>query len=268
LISSANDGGDVPILAKLERSQALANLEEIVDVSDGVMVARGDLGLEMPLERVPRAQKEITRSARQHAKPVVVATQVLESMTVEARPTRAEVSDAANAVEDGVDAIMLAGETAVGAFPARAVQTLDAIIRDAESNPASSPVVTRATGAGGAHAWALCEAAVTLAERAEARAIIAVTRGGRTARRLSALRPSVPVLAVTNRHQTARQLALYWGVTALCLDLGEDVESAGYSVGPQLVSRGLVSPGAAAVFVRINPDLNRMDANYLKVVRL
>ena len=113
--------------------KAIENLDEILDVSDAVMVARGDLGLEMPLERVPRAQKEITWQARARRVPVILATQVLESMTTEGRPTRAEVSDAANAVDDGVDAIMLAGETASGAYPARAVQTLDAIIRDAES---------------------------------------------------------------------------------------------------------------------------------------
>ena len=116
---TSENGGDVPLVAKLERPQALNVLDEILESCEGVMVARGDLGLEMPLERVPRAQKEITRAARRHNIPVVVATQVLESMTSESRPTRAEVSDAANAVEDGVDAIMLAGETAAGAFPAR-----------------------------------------------------------------------------------------------------------------------------------------------------
>ena len=126
---------DVPLIAKLERPAALDHLEEILVASDAVMVARGDLGLEMPLERVPRAQKDITRRARHHGIPVIVATQVLESMTVEPRPTRAEVNDAANAVDDGVDAIMLAAETAAGAFAARAVQTLDAIIREAENTP-------------------------------------------------------------------------------------------------------------------------------------
>src|SRR5207342_2125031 len=121
--------------AKLERPQALEHLDEIFDVSDAVMVARGDLGLEMPLERVPRVQKDITVAARRHGIPVIVATQVLESMTTEARPTRAEVNDAANAVDDGVDGIMLSGETAVGAFAAKAVQTLAAIIKDAETIP-------------------------------------------------------------------------------------------------------------------------------------
>src|SRR5206468_8167467 len=120
---------------KLERPHALAHLDDILAVCDAAMVARGDLGLELPLERVPRAQKEIIRAARRSGIPVVVATQVLESMIVEPRPTRAEVNDAADAVDDGVDAIMLAGETAIGAHAARSVQTLDAIIRDAESIP-------------------------------------------------------------------------------------------------------------------------------------
>ena len=134
---------DTPIVAKLERPEAIAELDEILEHADGVMVARGDLGLEVPLERVPRLQKEITRRARALGRPVIVATQVLESMRQEPRPTRAEVSDAANAVDDGVDAIMLAGETAAGAFPVKAVETLDAIIRDAEALP---PLVIPFTG--------------------------------------------------------------------------------------------------------------------------
>src|SRR5262245_37088334 len=169
------NAGDMPVMAKLERPQALDSLDEILAACDAVMVARGDLGLEMPLERVPRAQKDITRAARRRGVPVVVATQVLESMIVEARPTRAEVNDAANAVDDGVDAIMLAGETAAGAHPVRAVQTLDAIIRDAESTEIRlvSPsgqlarpelVEGRALpdSAPGDHQDALCQAAVTL----------------------------------------------------------------------------------------------------------
>ena len=127
-------GRVVPLIAKIERPQAVDRIDEILDVSDGVMVARGDLGLELPLERVPSVQKRITRRARRVGVPVIVATQVLESMIHLPRPTRAEVSDAANAVVDGVDAIMLAGETAVGAFPIQAIETLDRVARDAESD--------------------------------------------------------------------------------------------------------------------------------------
>src|SRR5262249_16002762 len=162
-----------PLVAKLERPQALDQLDEILEVSDAVMVARGDLGLEMPLERVPRAQKEITRRGRRRGRPGIVATQVLESMTNEARPTRAAVNDAPKAVEEGVDAIMLAGETAAGAYPVRAVQTLDAIIREAESSPDFLRAASPPDGRHADHAQALCDAAVMLADRGNARAIVA-----------------------------------------------------------------------------------------------
>ncbi len=262
------DAADVPLIAKLERPQALQRLADILSACDAVMVARGDLGLEMPLEQVPRAQREITLAARRYGVPVIVATQVLESMTTEARPTRAEVSDAANAVADGVDAIMLAGETAAGAHPARTVQTLDAIIRDAESSAANAVLRRRAETGDSDHTQALCEAAVTLAERGNASAIVAVTRGGGTARRLSALRPRAPVFATTDRHDTARRLAIYWGVVPVCTDIGENVDSAGLLIGGQLVARRLVLPGSAVVLVSISPDLTRSDANYLKIQRV
>ena len=262
------DGTDVPLVAKLERPAALEHLDEILDACDAVMVARGDLGLEMPLERVPRAQKEITRAARRKGVPVIVATQVLESMTSEARPTRAEVSDAANAVDDGVDAIMLAGETAVGAFPARTVQTLDAIIRDAETSPSAEAVTPMREEAREGHVQALCEAAVTLANGGDAQAIIAVTRGGGTARRLSALRPRAPIIAATDRDQTARRLSLYWGVRPVRIDIGENVPVAGPLLGARLRDAGLVAPGSAVVFINISPDLTRQDANYLKIQRI
>jgi pyruvate kinase len=265
----AEDGGaDVPLVAKLERPRALEHLDEILAACDAVMVARGDLGLEMPMERVPRAQKEITRSARRLGIPVILATQVLESMTTEPRPTRAEVSDAANAVDDGVDAIMLAGETAVGAFPARAVQTLDAIIQDAETSLSVDRFASPGEPPHNDHAQALCEAAVTLANRGDAQAIVAVTRGGGTARRLSALRPRAPIFATTDRDEMARRLSLYWGVVPLCTDIGENVSSAGVLIGEELVQRGLLAAGAAVVLVSISADLTRQDANFLKIQRL
>ena len=150
-------------------------------------------------------------------------------MTTEPRPTRAEVSDAANAVDDGADAIMLSGETAVGAFPLRAVQTLDAIIRDAESAPRRRR--WRGRRGGRSASWAraaLCEAAATLATRGDVQAIVAVTRGG-TARRLSALRPRAPIFAATDREDTARRLTLYWGVVPVRTDIGDNVDAAGRS---------------------------------------
>jgi pyruvate kinase len=259
---------DVPLVAKLERPQAIERLEEILDASDAVMVARGDLGLEMPLEHVPRVQKEITRQARRKGIPVIVATQVLESMTVEARPTRAEVNDAANAVDDGVDAIMLSGETAVGAFPARAVQTLDAIIRDAEQSPEFGQPMLPRSPTRNDHAQALCEAAVTLADRGEAQAIVAVTRGGTTARRLSAVRPRATIYAVTDRADTARRMAICWGVAPLYTELGDSIDSARTRISEELVQRDLVASGAIVVVVNISDDLTRVDANYLRIQRL
>jgi pyruvate kinase len=268
-LMTAAGGADVPLVAKLERPQALEHLDEILAACEGVMVARGDLGLEMPLERVPTAQKDITRHARRRGLPVIVATQVFESMTTEPRPTRAEVSDAANAVGDGVDAIMLAGETAVGAFPARVVQMLDAVIREAESGqgdpgPAGETSVTTLLQ-GHDHTRAICEAAVTLANHSDARAIVAVTRGGSTARRLSTLRPQAPIIAACGREETVRRLSLYWGVWPVHAEIGEDVTLAGTLVGQGLVARGLLPRGAAIVLVSVNPDLTQLDANFLKI---
>ena len=265
-LMAAAGKGDVPLVAKIERPQALDELDEILASCEGVMVARGDLGLEMPLERVPTAQKDITLRARRRGIPVIVATQVLESMRTEPRPTRAEVSDAANAVDDGVDAIMLAGETAAGAFPARAVQTLDAIIAEAESGMRDQWPVA-ASGPGNDPTQAICEAAVTLANRSDARAIVALTRGGGTARRLSALRPRVPIIAACDREDTARRLSLYWGVWPVHTAIGEDVALAGTLVGQELVARGLLPRGAAIVLVSVNPDLTRADANFQKIQR-
>lgn len=265
-IMTAEGAADVPLVAKLERPEALDHLDDILDAADGVMVARGDLGLELPLERVPRAQREITLKARAHAVPVIVATQVLESMRTEPRPTRAEVSDAASAVESGVDAIMLAGETAIGSFPVRAVHTLDAIIREAEhgSWPAGA-VSLHLQGSGPAQA--LCEAAITLASRADAAAIVAVTRQGNTARLLSALRPEAPIFAATDRDDKARRLTLLWGVVPLVIAIGDDVNAAGLAVGQVLRAREL-PPGSSIVLVSVNPDLTRADANFLKLQKL
>jgi pyruvate kinase len=262
------NGHGVPLVAKLERPEALEHLDEILDASDAVMVARGDLGLEMPFERVPRAQKEITRAARRKGIPVIVATQVLESMTTESRPTRAEANDAANAVDDGVDAIMLAGETAVGAHPARAVQALDAIIRDVETSPSAEAAAVLFEDSGHGHEQGLCEAAVALATRTEAKAIVAVTRRGDTARRLSALRPRAPIIATTDRDDTARRLTLYWGVVPVCAGIGENVDAARTLIRDELIGRGLVAAGGTVVIVRIDADLSRNDANYLKIQRL
>ena len=181
---------------------------------------------------------------------------------VEPCPTRAEVGDTAHAMTEGADAIMLAGETAIGAFPVRAVQTLDAIIRDAESAPPPPDVALAADPTGSRHGRALCEAAVTLATAGGADAIVAVTREGKTARLLSALRPLAPIVAATPDQSVAAHLAIYRGVHAF---VSPDAEIA--NLQQQLVRRGLIRDGAVVVFVNVSPELSRVDANFLTVQR-
>src|SRR5262245_6446824 len=262
------EAGDVPIIAKLERPHAIEHLDEILECADGVMIARGDLGLELPLERVPGVQKDVTRRARAKKIPVILATQVLESMTTEGRPTRAEVSDAAYAVDEGVDAIMLAAETAMGAFPAKAVQTLDSIIRTAEADQQSTVPPARQEAIDHDHAQAICEAAVTLAEHAEADVIVAMTIGGGTARRLSALRPRVPILAITEKVEMAGRMSVLSGVFPVAGRVARQPDSLGTSIGRHLIEGGLVPEGALVVLASISDDLSRVDANYLRIRRL
>jgi pyruvate kinase len=256
-------GKRIPIIAKIERPTAVEELGAILDAAQGVMVARGDLGLEMPLEQVPRVQKEIIRRARAAGRPVIVATQVLESMRAEPRPTRAEVSDAANAVAEGVDAIMLAGETAVGAFPVKTVQTLATIIIEAEKGPSPERVDPLVDATGTAHGRALCEAAGVLADTGRADAVIAVTRQGKTARMLAALRPRTPVIAATADPAVAGSLVLLRGVTPV-ITAERDVER----LERLILDRRLAPPGSVAVFINVSPDLTRADANFLNVQRL
>ena len=256
----ARAGKDTPVIAKIERPAAIDNLDGILRLAQGVMVARGDLGLEMPLEQVPRVQKQIIRCARALGLPAIVATQVFESMRVEPRPTRAEVSDAANAVDEGTDAIMLAGETAAGAFPVRAVQMLDAVIRDAESllPPISTPPAI--DGASSRHGQALAQAAVTLATTGQADAIVAVTTEGRTARLLSACRPAAPILAATPDGGVAGSLSLLWGVLPFITR-----ERSVDRLAAELVERGLIERGAVVVFINVSRTQDRTDANFLHV---
>jgi pyruvate kinase len=189
-------------------------------------------------------------------------------MRTEPRPTRAEVSDAANAVDDGVDAIMLSGETAVGNHPIRAVQVLDLVIRDAERIPPALSVPLEPRRAVSAHARAICEAAVTLANKGEAAAIVAITRGGKTARLLSALRPRAPIYAVTDQAAIGRRLTLVWGVVPVAAKLGGDVNAIAERIGGQLVERGSIPPASAIVLVSITPDLSEGSSNFLKLLRV
>jgi pyruvate kinase len=254
---------EVPIIAKLERPEALDDLDGILEAADGVMVARGDLGLEIPFERVPRVQRDVLRRAHLAEVPAILATQVLESMRTSPRPTRAEVSDAANAVAEQADAIMLSGETAAGAYPVRAVEMLDAIIREAE---VGGNDVREASGASD-HKAALCDAAVTLARRARAAAIVAVTREGRTAHLLSMRRPPAPVFAATDRIEVARRVALLWGTVPLVTAIDGDVDSVASGVIDALLQSGQIEAGATVVIVNASPDLDQGAGNFLKIRR-
>ncbi len=212
-------GAQIPIIAKIENKEGVRNLEEIVSVANGTMVARGDLGVEMPLQEVPLVQKKIIRTTVMNGKPVITATQMLDSMERNPIPTRAEVSDVANAIFDGTSAVMLSGETAVGAYPVEAVRTMAGLALRAEGSLGeyghlqhirSEPthVVTEAVS----------QAAITMADHLEAAAIITLTESGFTSRAISKYRPERPILAISVSPAVVRKLALNWGVTALLFE--------------------------------------------------
>lgn len=217
--------GRALVLSKIEKPQAIARLDEIIELSDALMVARGDLGVELPMEKVPGLQKRITRSARRLGKPVVVATQMLESMINAPVPTRAEVSDVATAVFDGADAIMLSAESAAGQFPQESVATMNRIAEEVESDPIYRSIINNqrakaeATGAD-----AIAMATRDIAETLDLKAIVAWTTSGATALRIARERPEAPVLTLTPNLSTARRLAIAWGVHAFVTEDAHDVD--------------------------------------------
>ncbi len=214
-------GHRVPVIAKLEKPEAVDDIEAVVDAFDGLMVARGDLGVEMPLERVPLVQKRAIQRCREKAKPVIVATQMLDSMIVNPRPTRAEASDVANAVLDGADAVMLSGETSVGAYPVETVQTMARIIEEAESD--RSGLVPALREADHTQPGLLAQAALAIGDGLDATALVTFTLSGNTVRRLARLHPRQPLVALTPVREVRDQLALSWGTRAV---LVPDVASA------------------------------------------
>jgi len=209
-------GNKAALLAKIEKPAAIGRLEEILELADGVMVARGDLGVELPPEQVPPLQKKIVSTARRMGKPVVVATQMLESMIVSPSPTRAEVSDVATAIYDGADAVMLSAETAAGAWPIEAVSIMDRIAQQVEGDPDFfKRIHFTETPADGTTADALAEASGRIVDTVETSAIVCFTSSGSTARRISRERPAVPLLVLTASQITARRLGLLWGAFAV-----------------------------------------------------
>lgn len=240
-------GRVVPIISKIEKPEALANLDAIIALSDGVMVARGDLGVEIEPERVPRMQKEIVRKANAVGKPAIVATQMLESMIEHPRPTRAEASDVANAIWDGADAVMLSGESASGKYPALAVQMMDRIVREAEQalHGRERPPDAWDTDA----STVIANAAVRAAHEAEAVAIGVFTMTGMTARLISHYRPQVPIVSFSPEQAIRRRTALYWGVEPKLMDPVQDHELMCEKVSEKLVLDRLAKPGDWFVLV-------------------
>ncbi len=261
--------GRAALLAKIEKPSAVARLEEIVEHCDGVMVARGDLGVELPPQSVPPLQKRIVETARRQGKPVVVATQMLESMITSPSPTRAEVSDVATAVYDGADAIMLSAESAAGAWPIESVTMMDSIAVSVEGDPAHGDRVHfTVLKPDSTTADALAEAAKGIAVTASAKAIVCFTTSGSTARRIARERPSVPILVLTPEIDTARKLGLLWGVHAVHT---RDVDSFEEMVGKakrMALRHGIAGAGDSVIVCAGVPFKTPGSTNVLHVVRL
>ncbi|HLH84083.1 MAG TPA: pyruvate kinase [Trebonia sp.] len=256
----------VPLIAKIEKPEAVRVLPDIVDAFDGIMVARGDLGVELPLEQVPAVQSRAIRLARERARPVIVATQMLESMISAPRPTRAEVSDVAGAVAEGADAVMLSAETSVGAYPVETVATMARIIAAAEENSlrAEHSLSRMPTTTGGAIARAAAEVGAIVG----AKALVAFTMTGETARRLARYRSPIPLLAFTTEAATRSQLALTWGVETFIVPTVRHTDDMVHEVDSALVSLGRCAIGDKVVIVAGSPPGSPGRTNALRVHRI
>ncbi len=256
-------GVRLPVIAKIEKPQAVENLFDIVSTFDGIMVARGDLGVEMPLEAVPLVQKRAIELARRQAKPVIVATQVLESMIQNPRPTRAEASDCANAILDGADAVMLSGETSVGAYPIEAVRTMASIIENVEEHGGE-----RIPSLGSypqTRGGALTRAAAEMGEHLDVTYLVTFTQSGDTARRLSRLRSPLPLLAFTPLHETRNQLAVSWGVQCYEVPEVQHTDEMVAQVDEILQDKHLAQPGDTVVIVAGMPPGTPGSTNSIRV---
>jgi pyruvate kinase len=247
-------GRVVPIIAKIEKPEALDALDEIVAAADGLMVARGDLGVEIEPERVPGIQKDMCRRASAAGKPVIIATQMLNSMIDHPRPTRAEASDVANGIWDGADAVMLSGETASGRFPVQAVQMMDRIVRQAEGTPGATraPVVDR-RGFRADFPEVTADAACRAAQASGAVLICCFTLSGSTARLVSRFRPGVPIVGFSPDQDIRRRLSLYWGVVPRVMEPIKNTDAVADLVSERLLEDGLCRPGDRIVLVHGSP---------------
>lgn len=276
-VRSAADAADVraimqeegivlPVIAKIEKPQAIENLDEIVKTFDAFMVARGDLGVECPLEDVPFLQKRVIDKARRNAKPVIVATQMLESMIGNPAPTRAEASDVANAVLDGADAVMLSGETSIGAYPIETVRTMARIIESTEDHELDhmAAIDWQPKTIGGV----IAKAAAEVAMRVDARFLVAFTQSGDSARRLARYRSNIPVFAFTPDRQTRRRLSLTWGVWSFESAAVEHTDEMVRQVDEELLRLGNIEEGEKVVIIAGSPPGIPGSTNALRVHRM
>lgn len=259
-------GRRVPVIAKLEKPQAIDNLDDIIDAFDAFMVARGDLGVELPLQDVPLVQKKIVSQARRWAKPVIVATQMLESMISNPRPTRAEASDVANAILDGADAVMLSGETSVGKYPVDTVRTMAEIVDSTEVHGMEqiSAIDWDPHTTGGV----ISKAAVDVAERVGASFLVAFTQSGDTARRMARLRPRIPMVAFSPLVKTQRELTLSWGVRTILTPTVQSTDEMVRQVDLRLKEKGAVQDGERVVIVAGTPTGTPGRTNSMRVHKI
>jgi len=265
------EGVHLPVIAKIEKPQAIENLDEVIAAFDGFMVARGDLGVECPLEDVPFLQKQVIEKARLNAKPVIVATQMLESMISNPAPTRAETSDVANAVLDGADAVMLSGETSVGEYPVHTVETMARIVAATESHAISGDRLGRVAEIDWdphTRGGVIAKAAGEVAERVGAKYVVAFTQSGDSARRMSRLRGSVPILAFTPENSVRSQLALSWGVETFRTAPVQHTDEMVRQVDEQLLRIGRVEEGDLVVLIAGSPPGIPGSTNALRIHRM
>lgn len=259
-------GKDTPLIAKIEKFEALDNIDEIIAVADGIMVARGDLGVEIPLERVPRAQKMLIARTNAAAKPVITATQMLKSMVDSPRPTRAEVTDVANAIYDGTDAIMLSEETAVGRYPVKAVEVMSRVALDVEGSFDYDAWLGRCEDDSKlSFSAAVAHSAVEMARDIRAAAIITCTTSGSTTRLVARYRPAQVLLAITPHQQTALRLALVHGARPVVVDLADDALEMERVAVATALQGGFVKPGQPVVITAGLPFQVAGTTNLIKV---
>ena len=264
----AASGKAAKVIAKVEKPEAIDNIDDIIAATDGVMVARGDLGVEMPLEEVPMLQKMIARKCREASKPVIVATQMLESMITTPRPTRAEVNDVANSVLDGADAVMLSGETSVGEFPLIVIETMAKIVRNVEENGYpfnTDKIAKRDPNSPEYLVDAVCGSAVYLAEHTNAEGIISMTRTGYTAFQIASYRPKARTYIFTSNKHLLNAMSLVWGVRTFYYDQMESTDKSIHDVNNILIAEGLVESGDVVINTASAPIDKLGKTNLLKV---